>query len=113
MFFCLVCHVFRRKTMIRKNFAFASVAAVLLASGTAFAAGSQPAAGEAPFFQAQSVAAGASQVQRATVSAQAALAGNLPVAQTATTSDLSRAQVREATREALTHGFRPASGYQS
>ncbi|MBZ0224922.1 MAG: hypothetical protein K8F51_02975 [Comamonas sp.] len=99
--------------MIRKNFAFASIAAALLASGTAFAAGSQPAAGEAPFFQAQSVAAGTSQVQRATVSAQAPLAGNLPLAQETVTSDLSRAQVREATREALAHGFRPASGYQS
>lgn len=100
--------------MIRKNFAFASIAAAVLVSGTAFAAGQQPAAGEAPFFQPE---AGSSQVQRTDVAAQAVsqapLAGNLPVAQTTVTSDLSRSQVREATREALAHGFRPASGYQS
>jgi len=98
--------------MIRKNFAFASIAAALLVSGTAFAADLQPAAGEGPFFQPQTVVTG--QLQRTDVAAQAVaqapLAGNLPVAQATVTSDLSRAQVREATREALAHGFRPASG---
>lgn len=95
--------------MIRKNFAFASVAAALLVSGTAFAA--QPAAGEGPFFQPE---VGASQVARADVAAQAVaqapLAGNLPVAQTTVDSGLTRAQVREATREAIAHGFHPAAG---
>lgn len=95
--------------MIRKNFAFASVAAALLVSGTAFAA--QPAAGEGPFFQPE---VGTSQVARADVAAQAVaqapLAGNLPVAQTTVDSSLTRAQVREATREAIAHGFHPAAG---
>lgn len=97
--------------MIRKNFAFASIAAALLVSGAAFAADSQPAAGEGPFAQA---AVGTSQVQRAQVAAdavaQAPLAGNLPVAQPVVASDLSRAQVREATREAAIHGQHPLSG---
>ena len=98
--------------MIRKNFAFASIAAALLVSGTAFAADLQPAAGEGPFFQPQAIVT--SQLQRADVAAQAVaqapLAGNVPEAQAVVTSDLSRAQVREATREALAHGFHPVSG---
>lgn len=97
--------------MIRKNFALATVAAALLVSGTAFAAGAQPAAGEAPFAAA---IVGTSQVQRAQVAAdavaQAPLMGNLPVAQPVVASELSRAQVREATREAAMHGQRPLSG---
>lgn len=96
--------------MIRKNFAFASIAAALLVSGTAFAA--QPAAGEGPFFQPQNVVVG--QAQRADVAAQAVaqapLAGNLPVAQTTVDSSLTRAQVRESTREAIARGYRPAAG---
>lgn len=96
--------------MIRKNFAFASIAAALLVSGTAFAA--QPAAGEGPFFQPQNVVVG--QAQRADVAAQAVaqapLAGNLPQAYAVVKSDLTRAQVRDTTREALAHGYRPASG---
>ncbi len=98
--------------MIRKNFAFASIAAALLVSGTAFAGDLQPAAGEGPFFQPQTVVTG--QLQRADVAAQAVaqapLAGNVPAAQEQVVSDLTRAQVREATREALAKGFHPASG---
>ena len=98
--------------MIRKNFAFASIATALLVSGTAFAAELQPAAGEGPFFQSEAVAT--SQLLRADVAAQAVaqapLAGNLPLAQATVSSDLSRAQVREATREAIAQGFHPASG---
>lgn len=100
--------------MIRKNFAFASIAAALLVSGTAFAADLQPAAGEGPFFQPEAVAT--SQLKRADVAAQAVaqapLAGDLPLAQATVTvtSDLSRAQVRETTREAIAQGFHPASG---
>jgi len=100
--------------MIRKNFTLASVAAVLLVSGTAFAADLQPAAGEAPFFEPHAVMGTASQLQRADVKAQAVaqapLAGNVPAAQAGVVSDLSRAQVREVTREAMAHGYRPASG---
>ena len=98
--------------MIRKNSAFAAVAAALLVSGTAFAADTQPAAGAFPLFQAQDVVV--SQAQRADVHAQAVahapVAGNMPVAQGTVDSSLTRAQVREATREAIARGFHPASG---
>ena len=98
--------------MIRKNFAFAAVAAALLVSGTAFAADTQPAAGAFPLFQPQDIVV--NQAQRADVAAQAIAqapeAGNMPVAQAAVKSDLTRAEVREATREAFAQGFRPAVG---
>ena len=98
--------------MIRKNFAFAAIAAALLVSGTAFAGDTQPAAGAFPLFQPQNIVV--SQAQRADVAAQAIAqapeAGNMPVAQPAVKSDLTRAQVREATREALAQGFHPAVG---
>ena len=51
--------------MIRKNFAFAAVAAALLVSGTAFAADTQPAAGAFPLFQPQDIVV--NQAQRADV----------------------------------------------
>ena len=98
--------------MIRKNFASASILAALLVSGTAFAAGTQPAAGAFPLFQAQDIVV--SQAQRADVRAEAVVhapvAGNMPVAQATLDSSLTRAQVREATREAIARGFRPVSG---
>jgi len=100
--------------MIRKNAILSSIAAALLLSGTAFAADLQPAAGEAPFAASQD-ALGTSLVQRADVrsaaASQAPLAGNLPMAQqNAESSALTRAQVREATREAFAHGYRAVSG---
>ena len=72
----------------------------------------QPAAGAFPLFQAQDAVV--SQAQRADVHAQAVahapVAGNMPVAQATVDSSLTRAQVRETTREAIARGFRPASG---
>ena len=87
------------------------VAAALLLSGTAFAA--QPAAGEAPFFSAP--VASTSSVQRQEVMADAArhmpAAGEMSTqAAPAAASTATRAQVREATRDAIAHGYRPATG---
>ena len=89
------------------------VAAALLLSGTAFAGAVQPAAGEAPFFSAP--VAVASSVQRQDVRADAAR--HLPAAgemnaqvAPAAASTVTRAQVREATRDAIAHGYRPATG---
>ena len=87
------------------------VAAALLLSGTAFAA--QPAAGEAPFFSAP--VASTSCVQRQEVMADAArhmpAAGEMSTqAAPAAASTVTRAQVREATRDAIAHGYRPATG---
>lgn len=100
--------------MTHKKALFTSITAALLLSGTAFAADQQPAAGEGPFFQPQNIIA-TSQLQRAAVRAAAAsqtpLAGNLPMGQQAVAeSTLTRAQVREATREAINHGYRVQSG---
>ena len=88
-------------------------AAALLLSGTAFAA--QPAAGEAPYFNAPVASTSASSVQRQDVMADAArhmpAAGEMNTqAAPAAASTVTRAQVREATREAIAHGYRPASG---
>lgn len=99
--------------MIRTNTVLSSIAATLLLSGTAFAAGVQPAVGEAPFAQ---DTLSTSVVQRADVRAaaasQAPVAGNLPMAvqEDVTASTLTRAQVRAATRDAMAHGYRAASG---
>lgn len=100
--------------MIRTHTTLSVIAAALLLSGTAFAADLQPAAGEAPFALSQATP-GTSVVQRADVRAaatsQAPVAGNLPVAQPRTEAGaLTRAQVREATRDAIAHGYRVASG---
>ena len=90
----------------------ASVAALLL-GGNAFAAGLQPAAGEAPF--ADQAAVGTSLVQRADVRAEAArqqpVAGEL-VAPTQARQDsrFTRPEVRQATRNAIEHGYRVPSG---
>ncbi len=88
-------------------------AAALLLSGTAFAGAVQPAAGEAPFFSAP--VAVASSVQRQDVRADAAR--HLPAAgemnaqvAPAAASTVTRAQVREATRDAMAHGYRVAAG---
>ena len=88
----------------------ASAAAALLLSGTAFAA---PAAGEGPFFNDAPVAA--STVQRQDV--RMAVAGHMPAsgelsAQAAPvqTSDVTRAEVRAETRQAIAHGFVVKSG---
>lgn len=88
-------------------------AAALLLSGAAFAGTVQPAAGEAPFFNAP--VAGASSVQRQDVRADAArhlpVAGEMSVqAAPAAASTVTRAQVREATRDAIAHGYRVAAG---
>ena len=73
----------------------------------------QPAAGEAPFFNAP--VAVASSVQRQDVRADAAR--HLPAAgemnaqmAPAAASSVTRAQVREATRDAMAHGYRVAAG---
>ena len=89
----------------------ASAAAALLLSGTAFAA--SPAAGEGPFFNDAPIAA--STLQRQDV--RMAVAGHLPAsgemsAQAAPqqASDVTRAEVRQDTREAIAHGFVVKSG---
>ena len=88
----------------------ASAAAALLLSGTAFAA---PAAGEGPLFNDAPIAA--STLQRQDV--RMAVAGHLPAsgelsAQAAPvqTSDVTRAEVRAETRQAIAHGFVVKSG---
>ncbi len=88
-------------------------AAALLLSGAAFAGAVQPAAGEAPLFNAPAQVA--SSVQRSDVRLQAAR--QLPAAgeQSAqgtdvAASEMSRADVRQATREAIAHGHRVATG---
>ena len=62
----------------------------------------------------QDAALSLNQAQRADVQAQAMAqapeVGNMPVAQGTVDSSLTRAQVREATREAIARGFRPISG---
>ncbi|QEA12962.1 hypothetical protein FOZ74_07935 [Comamonas flocculans] len=93
--------------MIRMNHTLTALAAGLVLSGSALAAG--PAAGEGPFFQFDSLPV-ASQLQRAEVRAQAAheapLAGELPAAPLQlATSVLTRQQVRS---EAVAH--KPAAG---
>ncbi|MBZ0224760.1 MAG: hypothetical protein K8F51_02125 [Comamonas sp.] len=100
--------------MIRINTTLSAIAAALLLSGTAFATDLQPAAGEAPFALSQATP-GTSMVKRADVrtaaASQAPVAGNLPAAQpTFEPGTLTRAQVREATRDAIAHGYRVASG---
>lgn len=95
--------------MTRMHNTLTAIAATLLVSGTAFAAGPQPAVGEGPFFQTEMFSTH-SQVQRAEVRAaaalQAPLAGNLPVADVdVAASSLSRAEVRA---DAIAH--QPASG---
>ena len=88
-------------------------AAALLLSGTAFAGSIQPAAGEAPFADQPVVASSA--LQRQDVRADAAR--HLPAAGEMNAqiapelaSTVTRAQVREATRQAIASGFRPATG---
>ena len=88
----------------------ASAAAALLLSGTAFAA---PVAGEGPFFNDAPIAA--STLQRQDV--RMAVAGHLPAsgemsAQAAPqqASGVTRAEVRQDTREAIAHGFVVKSG---
>lgn len=97
--------------MIKFNIVLAT--AVLMMSGQAFAAALQPAAGEAPF--ANQPVLTASTLQRAAVQADAAR--QLPAAGEMSArgapmqaGGVTRAQVRAATREAIAHGFRVASG---
>lgn len=88
-------------------------AAVLLLSGTAFAGSLQPAAGEGPFFNDAPVLANT--VTRAEVRADAArhmpVAGELSAqAEPVQDSSVTRAEVRESTRQAIAHGYRVAAG---
>lgn len=90
----------------------ASVAALLL-GGNAFAGALQPAVGEAPFASEPVVTS--STLKRADVRAEAArhqpAAGELAApAQAQVDSDLSRPEVRQATRNAIEHGYRVPSG---
>ena len=99
--------------MTKFNASIAAVAATLLLSGQAFAGSLQPAAGEAPFAEAPVVLA--SSVQRQDVRADAArqlpAAGELSAqAAPVAPSDVTRADVRLATRDAIAHGYRVASG---
>ena len=99
--------------MTKFNASIAAAAAAVLLSGNAFAASLQPAAGEGPFFNETALAA--SSVQRQDVMADAArhmpAAGEMNTqAAPAAASTVTRAQVREATRDAIAHGYRPASG---
>ena len=97
-------------TSTKFNASIATVAAALLLSGNAFAGALQPATGEGPFFNEQPVAA--SSLQRADALGHMPASGEFanhaeaPRADSATT----RAEVRQQTREAIAHGFRPAAG---
>ncbi|MEZ5607634.1 MAG: hypothetical protein R3E52_11015 [Burkholderiaceae bacterium] len=98
---------------MKKLNASIAVAAALLLSGTAFAGTFQPASGEAPFAD-QPVAA-SSTLQRQDVRADAArhmpAAGEMNAqAEPERASTVTRAEVREATRQAIASGFRPATG---
>ena len=102
--------------MSKLNTLIAGSIAALLLGGTAFAAGLQPAAGEAPFDQ--QVIQATSTLERAEVRAQAAqqqpAAGAFSAqAEAPQASDLTRAEVRQATREAIEHGYRIPSGAQN
>lgn len=100
--------------MTKVNASIATIAAAVLLSGNAFAGSLQPAAGEGPFFNDVPVAS--STLQRAEVRADAAR--HLPASGTfnaqskvePAANDMTRAEVRQATREAIAHGFRIASG---
>ncbi|MDO5626502.1 MAG: hypothetical protein Q4G71_17675 [Pseudomonadota bacterium] len=91
------------------------IALATLVAGTAFA--QMPAAGEAPFFN---DGVQASSTTREAVRAQVAghfpAAGEQSVAKAApqvNAEQLSRADVRQQTREAIAHGHAPATGERS
>ncbi|WP_028601783.1 hypothetical protein [Ottowia thiooxydans] len=94
-----------------KNIALASLFAVVL-SGNAFAA--QPASGEGPLFLNE--AAGVSTLTREAVRQQAIAtppatdAYNAFAVDTSVHGDVTRAEVRETTRDAIAHGFQVKSG---
>ena len=99
--------------MTKFNASIAAAAAALLLSGNAFAASLQPAAGEGPFFNEQPTVS--SSLQRADVRADAS--GHMPAAgelnaqaDAVQGSAVTRAEVRQQTREAIAHGFRLATG---
>ena len=99
--------------MTKFNASIAAVSAALLLSGNAFAGAVQPAAGEAPYADTPVVLA--SSVQRQDVRADAArqmpATGELSAQATPLApSDATRADVRMATRDAIAHGYRVASG---
>ncbi len=101
------------KECIVKKLNASIAAAVLLLSGSAFAGSLQPAAGEAPF-AGQAVVLNSS-LQRQDVRADAArqlpAAGEMSAQATPEpTSTVTRAEVREATRQALANGFHLAVG---
>ncbi|WP_291554005.1 hypothetical protein [Comamonas sp. SCN 65-56] len=90
-----------------KVYSTIAFAAGLLLAGSAFAATMQPAAGNAPYFdEGQSTT---STLQRADVRsaaiAQHPAVGNLSAAQPYTPSKLTRAQVHDATVQAIHNGF--------
>jgi hypothetical protein len=91
----------------------ASIAfAALLLSGTAFAGSVQPVAGEAPWFNAPVQAA--SSVQRQDVQADAArhlpVAGEMAPRAPRCPARLTRAEVRQATRDAIAKGYAAGHG---
>ena len=99
--------------MTKFNASIAAAAAALLLSGNAFAASLQPAAGEGPFFNEQPTVS--SSLQRADVRADAS--GHMPAAgelnaqaDAVQGSAVTRAEVRQQTREDIAHGCRPAAG---
>lgn len=99
--------------MSKLNALVATSVAALLLGGNAFAGTLQPAAGEAPFANEPVVAT--STVKRADVRADAArnhpAAGEQAApAQVRVDSDLTRPEVRQATREAIQDGYRVPSG---
>lgn len=101
-------------TRFHSTLAIAATAALL--SGSAGAAALQPAAGAQPLFS--NVAASTSTLQRAAVRADAIAhapaAGEMNAqAPQAAASTLTRAQVREATSQALSHGFHVRTGNAS
>ncbi|HMN22319.1 MAG TPA: hypothetical protein PKA16_13125 [Ottowia sp.] len=100
--------------MTKFNASIAALGAALLLSGNAFAATVMPASGEGPFFNDQPVVS--SSLQRAEVRADATrhlpasdeFSNHAEVKQAA--SAVTRAEVRQDTRDAIAHGFRVASG---
>ncbi len=96
-----------------KNIALASVLAAAFA-GNAFAI--QPAAGEAPFFQNETVTSNVSRDavrQAAIANPPAAGANNAVSVADQASSTLTRAEVREDVRNAMAHGYTVKSGERS
>lgn len=102
--------------MTIRNVAIGTLFGLMAISGSAFAAGSVPAAGENPVFDnaAEMSAASRAEVMADAVRHPAAAGEQSSVAAApAAASPRSRAEVRAETRDALANGFHIAAGQQS